>query len=385
VTAATERPYTLVAELTYRCPLRCVYCSNPVDQKPQRGDLDTATWRRVFREAEALGVVQLHLTGGEPLLRDDLEDLVAGAREVGLYTNLITSGIPLTLERLRTLRTRGLDAVQLSVQGVHESDAVRIAGRASLPEKLEAAAFVREAGLPLTLNVVLHAENIEQVPALVALAERLGAARLELANTQYLGWALPNRAALLPTEDRVNRAAKEARDARDRLQGKMEILFVLPDYYRGVPRACMGGWGKQYIVVTPDGVVLPCHAARSIAGLEFATVDEASLEYAWRESAGMNAFRGEAWMPSPCRECDRRTQDFGGCRCQAFALTGNAGATDPACRLSPDHGLIERARNAARPGERNAVPGEGGNDAPERLIELRYRTFRAAPSPRDDA
>jgi pyrroloquinoline quinone biosynthesis protein E len=385
VTAATERPYTLVAELTYRCPLRCVYCSNPVDQKPRRGDLDTATWRRVFREAEALGVVQLHLTGGEPLLRDDLEDLVAGAREVGLYTNLITSGIPLTLERLRTLRTRGLDAVQISVQGVHESDAVRIAGRASLPEKLEAAAFVREAGLPLTLNVVLHAENIEQVPALVALAERLGAARLELANTQYLGWALPNRAALLPTEDRVNRAAKEARDARDRLQGKMEILFVLPDYYRGVPRACMGGWGKQYIVVTPDGVVLPCHAARSIAGLEFATVDEASLEYAWRESAGMNAFRGEAWMPSPCRECDRRTQDFGGCRCQAFALTGNAGATDPACRLSPDHGLIERARNAARPGERNAVPGEGGNDAPERLIELRYRTFRAAPSPRDDA
>jgi len=345
--SGVERPYTLVAELTYRCPLRCVYCSNPLDYGRHRDELDTETWLRVLREAEDLGVVQLNLTGGEPLVRDDLEVLIAEARRLDLYTNLITSGIPLRRERLARFRELGLDNVQISIQDTEAAVSDRIAGRRSFERKLTVATWVKELGFPLTLNTVLHRENLDHVADIVALAERLGADRLELANTQYLGWALPNRAALLPTGEQLARAREVAAEARRRLRGQMEVLFVTPDYYTDLPKACMDGWGRRFIVLSPDGLALPCHAAHTLPGLRFESVREHPLGDIWRDSAGFSAFRGESWMPEPCRSCERRGIDFGGCRCQAFHLTGNAAATDPACRLSPDHHLIETARREA--------------------------------------
>lgn len=341
------RPYTLVAELTYRCPLRCVYCSNPLDYASHQDALSTEDWLRVFREAEGLGVVQLNLTGGEPLIRDDLETLVEGARALDLYTNLITSGIPCTRERLARLRAGGLDNVQVSIQDVRAPESDRIAGLRSFERKLEVARLVKELGLPLTVNVVLHRENLDRVPEIIALAESLHADRLELANTQYLGWALTNRRALLPTREQLDRAREAARAARDRLRGSMELLFVMPDYYAEFPKSCMDGWGRRFIVVSPDGLALPCHAAHTLPGLAFDRVQERSLEEIWHHSDAFNAYRGEAWMPEPCRSCDRRAADFGGCRCQAFHLTGTATATDPVCSLAPDHELIEVARREA--------------------------------------
>ncbi len=341
------RPYTLIAELTYRCPLRCVYCSNPVDYARHTDGLDTADWLRVFREAEALGVVQLHLTGGEPVLREDLEALIEGARALDLYTNLITSGIPLSRERLASFRSLGLDNVQVSIQDVMAPSSDRIAGSRAFERKLEVARWVKELGFPLTLNVVLHRENLGHVEEIVALAEALSADRLELANTQYVAWALVNRRALLPTAAQLDRARRVSAAAQQRLRGTMEVLFVMPDYYSEFPKACMDGWGRRFIVVSPDGLALPCHAAHTLPGLHFDNVKHGPLETIWCESPAFNAFRGEAWMPEPCKSCERRTIDFGGCRCQAFYLTRNAAVTDPACVLSPDHGLIEAARQQA--------------------------------------
>jgi len=341
------RPYTLVAELTYKCPLRCVYCSNPLDYGRHERELDTATWIRVLQEAEELGVVQLNLTGGEPLVRADLEALIAEARRLDLYTNQITSGIPLRRERLVRFRELGLDNVQISIQDTSAPASDRIAGLRSFDRKLEIAGWVKELGFPLTLNTVLHRDNLDRVEQVVALAERLGADRLELANAQYVGWALTNRDALLPTRAQLERARAVAAEARRRLRGRMEILFVTPDYYAEFPKACMDGWGRRFIVISPDGLVLPCHAAHTLPGLEFEAVSTRSLGEIWRGGAGFAAFRGEAWMLEPCRSCDRRGQDWGGCRCQAFHLTGNAAVADPVCRLSPDHGLIEAARAAA--------------------------------------
>ena len=351
MTGDAPRPYTLVAELTYRCPLRCVYCSNPLDYASHQDALSTEDWLRVFREAEDLGVVQLNLTGGEPLIRDDLETLVEGARALDLYTNLITSGIPLSRERLANFRAAGLDNVQVSVQDVSARESDRIAGLKSFEKKLEVCAWVKELGMPLTLNVVLHRDNLAHVAEIVALAERLKADRLELANTQYLGWALVNRRALLPTREQLEAARKVAAAARKRLLGKMEVLFVTPDYYTDYPKSCMDGWGRRFIVVSPEGLVLPCHAAHTLPGLKFDNVRERSLGAIWVESTGFNAFRGEAWMPEPCRSCDKRAVDFGGCRCQAYHLTGNAAATDPTCTLAPSHALIETARGEALAGE----------------------------------
>src|SRR5499425_2707651 len=360
--SGAERPYTLVAELTYRCPLRCVYCSNPLDYGQHRDELDTETWLRVLHEAEDLGVVQLNLTGGEPLVRDDLEALVAEARRLDLYTNLITSGIPLRRERLARFRELGLDNVQLSIQDTEAIGSDRIAGRRSFERKLTIAAWVKELGFPLTINTVLHRENLDHVADIVALAEQLDADRLELANTQYLGWALPNRAALLPTQTQLARAREVAGEARRRLRGRMEVLFVTPDYYTDLPKACMDGWGRRFIVLSPDGLALPCHAAHTLPGLTFERVTERPLAGIWETSPAFKVFRGDAWMPEPCRSCDRRHTAVGGCRCQAFHLTGEAAATDPTCYLSPDHSIIEKAREAAR--ETEAAP-------------LVYRTTRA--------
>jgi len=344
------RPYTLIAELTYRCPLRCGYCSNPVDSGRESTPLATDEWQRVLTQAEALGVVQVHLTGGEPLLRKDLEALLAAARSLDLYTQLVTSGVPLTRERLDALKGAGLDCVQLSLQAPERTAADAIAGRVCFEHKLEVARWVKALGLPLTLNVVLHRANIDALADIIELAERSGADRLELANAQYLGSALRHRDALLPSRAQIERARSVASAARERLASRMELLFVLPDYHAGVPRACMDGWARRYIVVTPGGSVLPCHAAQLLTPLRFDSVREHSLAHIWHESAAFNAFRGEHWMQEPCRSCERRSQDHGGCRCQAFALTGEASATDPACRLSPRHELVQAARRAAEGG-----------------------------------
>ena len=277
------RPYTLVAELTYRCPLRCVYCSNPLDWAGHGDELTTEDWLRVLREAEELGVVQLNLTGGEPLLRDDLEALVEEAQRLELYTNLITSGIPLSRERLERLKTLGLDNVQVSIQDVTAAASDRIAGLRSFDRKLQVARWVKELGLPLTVNTVLHRDNLDGIAEVIALAESLDADRLELANTQYLGWALVNRPALLPTREQLERARDVARAARQRLSGRMEVLFVTPDYYAEFPKACMDGWGRRFIVISPDGLVLPCHAAHTLPGLTFDNVRQRPLGEIWRE------------------------------------------------------------------------------------------------------
>jgi PqqA peptide cyclase len=358
------RPYTLVAELSYRCPLACGYCSNPLELDRHAAELDTSTWQRVLSEAAALGVMQANLTGGEPLVRQDLEALVAAARAAELYTNLITSGIPTDTVRLARLAAAGLDSVQVSVQDTDPHGAAWIAGRDDLAGKLEMAAAVRALGLPLTVNAVIHRGNIARVPELIALAERAGAERLELANTQYLGWALANRDVLLPSRAALARARDQAAEARERLRGKMEILFVLPDYYADRPRACMDGWARRYIVVTPDGRALPCHQAGSIAGLTFDNVRDRPLAEIWHDSAAFQAFRGEAWMPVPCRTCDQRAIDFGGCRCQAFALTLDAASTDPACALAPRHELVTAARAGAD-------VADAADDRPRRTIRLR--------------
>ncbi len=340
------RPYTLIAELTYRCPLRCPYCSNPTDLAKHDGELDTATWSRVLGEAEAIGVVQVHFTGGEPLARKDLEALVTRAKELELYSNLVTSGVPLTKERLAGLVERGLDHVQVSIQSARADRADAIAGYAAHPQKLQVMRWVKELGLPLTMNVVLHRKNLDEIDELVAMAEDVGASRLELANTQYVSWALSNREQLMPTREQLEVAGAKALGHKARLEGKIDVLFVKPDYFGTTPKACMDGWARRFIHMVPDGRVLPCHAAASITSLTFENVKDRSLGDIWTTSPALLAYRGEAWMQEPCKSCDRRTVDFGGCRCQAFALTGDASATDPACQLAPQHALVADARRA---------------------------------------
>jgi pyrroloquinoline quinone biosynthesis protein E len=339
------RPLGLLAELTYRCPLHCPYCSNPVWDKGDEkgGELTTGKWKEVLSEARDLGVLHALFSGGEPLQRLDLEELVAHAHGQGLYTNLITSGLGLTEKRAEALKEAGLDSVQLSFQAEGESLADEIAGTRAHAKKLETARMVRSLGLPLTVNIVLHRANIDRLEALIALAEGLGAHRLELANTQYYGWAFRNRAKLLPTREQVLASTQAAEKARVRLRGKMEILYVIPDYFYDRPKPCMNGWGRRYITVNPSGQVLPCPTAYSIDSLKLENVREKSLVWIWKESESFNRFRGTQWMPEPCASCDLKEVDFGGCRCQAALLTGDATVTDPACGLSPDRPKLEAA------------------------------------------
>jgi PqqA peptide cyclase len=337
------RPYGLLAELTYCCPLHCPYCSNPV-QTGAAVELDTEEWKRVVREAAALGVLQIGFSGGEPLQRKDLEVLVEVAREAGLYTNLITSGLGLTESRATRLRDAGLDNVQVSFQASEQELADRIAGvRNGHRQKLRAVEIIKENGIALSLNVVLHRLNIDRLEQIIAFAEKLGATRLELANTQYYGWAYRNRSILIPTRAQVEAASTIALAARKRLTGIMEILYVLPDYFTDRPKPCMNGWGQRYLTVNPSGFVLPCPTAGEIPGLVFETVRERSLAWIWSESESFNRFRGTEWMPDPCRSCPRKELDFGGCRCQAALLTGDPSNTDPACEFSPYRRLVREA------------------------------------------
>jgi PqqA peptide cyclase len=341
-----DRPFGMLAELTYACPLHCPYCSNPLNLADYSDELDTEEWQRVLAEARALGVLQLHLSGGEPLQRRDLVELVASARDLGFYTNLITSALGLSRRRAEELKAAGLDHVQISIQADEHSLSDCIAGTPSYERKVAAARMVKELDWPLTMNVVIHRHNIDRMGRILDLAEELGADRIELANTQYYGWARRNRAALLPSRAQLDRAEDVVRAARRRLDGKMEIIYVIPDYYSKFPKPCMGGWGKNQLTVTPNGNVLPCPAAHTL-DLPGATVRERSLAWIWNKSPLFQRFRGTEWMPEPCRSCDRREVDFGGCRCQAFQLTGDAARTDPVCHLSPDHEIVAEVVRAA--------------------------------------
>lgn len=345
-----DKPYALLAELTYACPLHCPYCSNPIALDDYRNELTTEEWQRVFAEAADLGVLQVHLSGGEPLQRHDIVDLAQSANDHGMYTNLITSGLGFSTRRAEQLRDAGLDHVQVSIQADERGLSDQIAGTASFERKHEVTRLVKKLGWPLTLNVVLHRQNIDRIDAILDMAAVMEADRIELANTQYAGWAGRNRAELLPSRDQLERAEEVVLVARGRLGDQMEIIYVIPDYYSKYPKPCMDGWASRQFTVVPNGEALPCPAAHELARalkLPSSNVREHSLEWIWAESPLFKQYRGDDWMPDPCRSCDRRDIDFGGCRCQAFALTGDAARTDPVCHLSPDHGLVEAAVAAA--------------------------------------
>src|SRR5262252_7697109 len=336
-----HNPLGLLAVLTHRCPLGCPYCSNPLEMDKRENELDAATWARVFREAAGLGVLQVHLSGGEPASRRDLADIIAAACSAGLYTNLITSGVGITDQRLNELADTGLDHVQISIQDSEPNSADRIAGyEGAYARKRALASAVVALKLPLTVNIVIHRANIARIDELVAMALDMGASRVEIAHVQYYGWALKNRAALMPTREQVEKAVAAVEELRQRHHGRIVIDAVVPDYYARFPKPCVGGWGRRSLNVTPSGKVLPCHAAESIPGLEFWNVRDHALADIWANSPAFNAFRGSAWMKEPCASCPRRELDFGGCRCQAFALTGDAAATDPVCHLAPDHARV---------------------------------------------
>jgi pyrroloquinoline quinone biosynthesis protein E len=334
-------PLALIAELTYRCPLHCIYCSNPLQMSGSKSELSTGDWLQVFKQAGEMGLLHLHLTGGEPLGRLDLTELIAGAHSAGLYTNLITSGVGLSECRLKTLIQAGLDHIQLSFQDSTDRRARPIAGAPVHEHKVKVARIIRSHDIAFTINLVVHRQNLDHLEEMIAFVEELAPDRMEIAHAQYYGWALSNRSALLPSKEQLDNSLATIGAARQRLQGRIRIDSVIPDYYARFPKACMGGWARSLVLIDPSGNALPCHAAGVIPGLQFDNVRDHSLDWIWQESPAFQKFRGETWMPDPCRGCERRTQDFGGCRCQAFLLTGNAAATDPVCSLAPGRKVVD--------------------------------------------
>ena len=343
-------PLWLLAELTYRCPLQCPYCSNPLDFARSHEELSTAEWIEVFRQAREMGAAQLGFSGGEPLVRQDLAELIEAARGLGYYTNLITSGIGLTEEKIASFAEAGLDHIQISFQAADEEVNNLLAGsKKAFAHKLEMARAVKKHGYPMVLNFVTHRHNIDNIDQIIRLCIELEADFVELATCQFYGWAELNRAGLLPSKEQLVRAERITNEWRDKLAAQnhpCKLIFVTPDYYEERPKACMNGWGNLFLDITPDGTALPCHSARQLP-VEFPNVREHSVEYIWRHSFGFNKFRGYDWMPEPCRSCDEKEKDFGGCRCQAFMLTGDAANADPVCRKSPQHGKILAAREQA--------------------------------------
>ncbi len=358
------KPIWVLLELTYQCPLKCVFCSNPVDfDHFKEGELSTEEWKKVMRDARKMGAMQIGFSGGEPTLRKDLEELVGEANGLGYYTNLITSGIGLTTKRLEALKAAGLKHIQLGFQSSDPATANRLAGVECFDRKLAIAKEIKAQGFPMVLNVPITRHNIAQVPEIIALASELGVEYLELANVQYYNWALLNRDQLLPTREALEQAEREVNLARQRLGDSMTIFFVIPDYYEGRPKACMNGWGSIHLTIAPDGTALPCSQARSIPGLHFPNVREQPLDALWRESPAFQTFRGDTWMKEPCRSCSEKEKDFGGCRCQAMLLTGDAANTDPACSKSPHHHLIQQAVRQATGVERQVgelIARQGG-------------------------
>lgn len=374
---SVQNPLALIAELTHRCPLRCVYCSNPLQLQPAEDELDTAAWRQVFTQAAELGVLHAHFSGGEPLIRSDLEQLVQAAHEAGLYTNLITSGIGLTERRMEALEAGGLDHFQLSFQDCEAEGAKAIAGIAVHERKVSLAKRLSTAPFAFTINLVVHRKNLDHIEQLIEFAESFSPQRIEIANVQYYGWALENRGLLMPTRKQVERTLEVVAAAQERLRGRITIDFVPPDYYARYPKACMGGWGRRLLLVDPAGDVLPCHAAKIIPGMRFENVRIAPLREIWQSSASFQRFRDEEWMQEPCRSCERRMRDFGGCRCQAFLLTGSADATDPACSLSPNHGRV----TSELPEVRTLVQLGADSGEESKTAALKYRVNPGVRSP----
>ena len=341
MSAASAGPLAIIAELTHVCPLHCVYCSNPLELNRRANELSTEDWVRVFRDAAQHGALQLDLTGGEPLVRADLAELIRAARTSGLYVNLITSGMPLDEARLDALLAAGLDHIQLSFQGAHEESANEFSGTKAHALKLRVLGWLKERRIAVTLNFVIHRRNIDQVPEMLAIAESSSSNRIEFANVQYYGWAFANRDNLLPTREQLDRSLAFLKAAQERLRGKMQIESVVPDYYAKYPKACMGGWARKLILIAPNGNALPCHAARIIPELRFDNVKNHGVIEIWQNSDAFRKFRGEEWMSEPCKSCDRRSLDFGGCRCQALLLTQDATLTDPVCQFSPQRPVVD--------------------------------------------
>jgi len=353
-------PLWLLAELTYRCPLHCVFCYNPVDFARHEDELSTGDWLRVLRQGRELGAVQLGLSGGEPLLRDDLEVIVAEGKRLGYYSNLLTSGVGLTPTRARALRAAGLDHVQLSFQDSTREMNDFLSHTKTFELKSRVARIIKDEGWPMVMNVVIHRMNIDHIDRIIGMAHEMGAEYLELANTQYYSWALVNRAQLLPTQAQLTEAEAVANRWRKKLGEAMRIFFVAPDYHEGQAKKCVNGWGSLFITVAPDGVALPCHTARMLPGLEFPSVREHGLREIWFDSEGFNRYRGTGWMKEPCSSCEHKEQDLGGCRCQAYLLAQDAAAADPVCRKSPQHALV-----------REAVAQAGRRDAQEKPLVFR--------------
>jgi pyrroloquinoline quinone biosynthesis protein E len=347
-TPRPSRPLWFLAELTYRCPLHCAFCSNPVDFARQEAELDTGTWCDLISQARELGAAQIGFSGGEPLLRDDLETLVAHARRLGFYTNLITSGIGLNETRIALLKDAGLDHIQLSFQDSTRELNDFVSSTRTFELKQRVARLIKQHGYPMVLNCVLHRYNLPHIAQIIDMALEMGAEYLELANTQYYGWAMLNRDQLMPTLEQLREAEATVNQYRERIGERCRIFFVVPDYFEARPKACMNGWGSVFLGVAPDGTALPCHAARSLPGLDLPHVSTVSLAQIWYESPAFNAFRGDGWMSEPCRTCDERAVDHGGCRCQAYLLTGDATAADPVCSKSPQHGKVEQVVTLAR-------------------------------------
>jgi pyrroloquinoline quinone biosynthesis protein E len=333
-------PLWLLAEVTYKCPLHCVFCYNPVDYARYGEELTTEDWLRVLREGRKLGATQLGFSGGEPLMRDDLEIMVREARTLGYYSNLITSGIGLNEKRIAEFKAGGLDHIQLSFQDSTREMNDFLSSTKTFDLKQKVAKLIKKHDYPMVLNCVLHRHNIDHVQQILEMAEAMEAEYVELANTQYYGWAYVNRDNLLPTRDQLKRAEEVTNRFRERVGNKMRIFFVVPDYYEDRPKACMNGWGALFLTVTADGLALPCHEARMLPGLDFPNVRNHDLGWIWYDSPGFNAYRGDAWMKEPCRTCPDKAKDFGGCRCQAYMLTGDAANADPVCSLSPQHKLV---------------------------------------------
>ncbi|WP_303287843.1 pyrroloquinoline quinone biosynthesis protein PqqE [Marinobacter sp. SS8-8] len=336
-------PVWLLLELTYKCPLKCAFCSNPTNLDDHEGELTTDEWKTVIRDARKMGAMQIGFSGGEPTLRKDLEELVAEANELGYYTNLITSGIGLTRKRLENLKKAGLRHIQLGFQSSDPKTAHWLAGVDCYEKKISMAREIKALGFPMVLNMPISSLNIHQVPDIIELAAGIGVEYLELANVQYYNWALVNRDQLMPTREALETAEAQVAEARKQLGDKMTIFFVIPDYYEGRPKACMNGWGSIHLTIAPDGVVLPCQQARSLPDLNFPGVRDHDLSWIWHESESFNLYRGDSWMKEPCRNCPEKERDFGGCRCQAMLLTGDAANADPACSKSPHHHIVQEA------------------------------------------
>ena len=366
-------PRWLLAELTYACPLQCPYCSNPIDYAAHSQELTTEEWRRVFSEARAMGAVQLGLSGGEPLTRKDLPELVSHARELGYYSNLITSGVGLTEEKIAGLKSAGLDHIQISIQAPEKTLNNYLAGTDSFEQKKAVAHLIKQHGYPMVLCVVIHRHNIHLMREILEMAIELGADYLELANTQYYGWAHLNRDQLLPTREQFETAEAIAQSYKEQLKGRMKIYYVVPDYYEDRPKACMNGWGTTFLTIAPDGLALPCHEARILPGLNCPNVRDMSVRDIWENSEAFNRFRNFDWMQEPCRSCPEKVKDYGGCRCQAYLLTGDMNATDPVCGLSPQRDKVGEAIEQAR------LATHAADSQP--LIFRNSRNSRAATNP----